>query len=211
MPGDRSSRLTRGGSATADRLSARAGNGRGRPDGGLRSVAGAGSDVLSGELATRALQALGARAMTVDRTILVPDGFDASRPEDKALLEHEKVHLEMSGGLGENSGRDHEEVAARAKERSMILHMGGGGMESHDAAHTGGASAGGTPGGVAHSSGGSAVDKTENESVRGYLALKKRGLSHEDIVALLAKEVISGMHDQREQSAHRMADKKGFT
>lgn len=204
-----SRRYTRGGSATADRLAARASNPRG-PNGaaGLRRQSVGEGEVFSGELASRALQALGARAMTVDRAIIVNDRFDPSRPEDRALFEHERHHLEHSGGVGENSGRDHEEVAARAVER-MVLHHMKGGTESHDVGHATAGKGDGHAGGYTPSGGGE-VDKDHEAAVRGYLALRARGMPHAAIVEMIAREVMTGMNAQREQGSNRFADKKGL-
>lgn len=206
MASDPTRRLNRGGSSTADKLARRA-VGRGRSD-DLQRTGVPGGEVFSGDLASRALKALGARAMTVDRSIIVGDDFNAARPEDKALLAHEQFHLDHSAGVGENAGRDHEEVMARAVER-MVLHQAFGGTESHEAAHASPGSAGGVAGGVA-GAGGSAQDQTDNPAVRGYLALRARGLTHQAIVDLLVREIHTGMGAQREQAAARMSDKKGF-
>ena len=103
-----------------------------------------GGEVFRGELATRALKAIGARAMTVDRTIIVNDDFDPSTPEDQALYAHEQYHVEQGDGHGGGGGenfRDAEEIAARAAE-SMALHRAiAGGVEtgySESAGHKGG-------------------------------------------------------------------------
>ena len=206
MAFDPTSRLNRGGSSTADRLARRAVD-RGRSD-ELSRRGVPGGDVFSGDLANRALKALGARAMTVDRSIIVSSEFDSSKPEDKALLAHEQFHLDHSSGVGENSGHDHEEVMARAIER-MVLHQAFGGTESHEAQHAGPGQGGGHAGGVAHA-GGNAQDQTDNPAVRGYKALRARGMSHQAVIDLLVKEIHSGMDAQREQAGHRMSDKKGF-
>ena len=80
-----------------------------------------GGSVYRGEVASRALKAVGARAMTVDRSIIVSEDFDPARPEDQALYAHEQYHVEHSGGEGGHSVRDAEEVAARATE-AMVFH-----------------------------------------------------------------------------------------
>jgi len=80
-----------------------------------------GGEVYTGSLAKRALRAMGARAMTLDETIIVDDTFDESKPEDQALYAHERLHQMESGGHGAEGSRDAEEVAARAVER-MVLH-----------------------------------------------------------------------------------------
>lgn len=80
-----------------------------------------GGEVYTGSLAKRALRAMGARAMTLDETIIVDETFDESNPEDQALYAHERLHQLESGGHGAEGSRDTEEVAARAVER-MVLH-----------------------------------------------------------------------------------------
>ena len=193
MPPDHPTRTRRGGSSTADRLTSRLGGA-----GSLQRRHVPGGEVYSGDLGTRALGALGARAMTVDRSIIVSENFDPSNPEDQALLAHERHHLEHSGGQGENSGRDAEEIAARAIER-MVMHSMAGGMESHDAGHAGAAAAGGA-----------GLDKEQDAAARGYQALRGRGLSHEEVLRFLAREVMTAITAQREQGEMRMTDKKGF-
>ena len=57
-----------------------------------------GQGVFRGELATRALEAVGARAMTLDRSIIVGEDFDPGRPTDQALYAHERYHAEHGDG-----------------------------------------------------------------------------------------------------------------
>lgn len=91
----------------------------GRSD--LRSQSVGNGEVFRGSLADKALQAVNARAMTVEGEIIVNGNFDPSKPEDQALFAHEKFHQEQSGGVAGHSGRDAEEIAARAIE-SMVFH-----------------------------------------------------------------------------------------
>ena len=95
--------------STTDRLMAR--------NAGLsRKTMADGGEVFQGALASRALKAVGARAMTMDGNIFVNEGFGGT-PEDQALYAHEKVHEEGSGGHDHgdhNRGNDPEEMAARA-------------------------------------------------------------------------------------------------
>ena len=51
-----------------------------------------GGEVYRGDIATRALESLGARAFTVDRTIVVGEDFDPYDAEDAALYAHEMYH-----------------------------------------------------------------------------------------------------------------------
>ncbi|MFN7146937.1 MAG: DUF4157 domain-containing protein, partial [Myxococcota bacterium] len=121
-------RSERGGSPTADRLAARA-----ERNGLKRSAMPGGGEVFTGEVASRALKSLGARAMTVDKSIIVSEDFDPSKPEDQALFAHEQFHVDHSGGAGTHEHRDAEEVAARAVERMVLHRARAGGMESHEA------------------------------------------------------------------------------
>lgn len=81
-----------------------------------------GGEVVSGETASAALDAVGARAMTFDRQIIVHDDFDPDDPEDQAVYAHERLHLRHSGGEDAHHGdHDAEEQEARRVER-MVLH-----------------------------------------------------------------------------------------
>lgn len=198
-------RLERAASPTVNRLADRASTG------GLRRRTVAGGEVYTGETATRALQALGARAMTVDQSIIVDETFDPARPEDAALLAHEQYHLEHSGGVSENAGRDHEEVAARQVER-MVLHRlkSTGGVESHEAGHT--SSSVGTPAspGSGQEEGRDSADASGASAQRGYQALLRQGLTHDEIVHMLAREVLLGTAHQKEGAAERGGRQKGI-
>lgn len=87
-----------------------------------------GGEAYSGPLANQALQTLGARAMTMDRSIFVQEGFDASKPDDLALYAHEAHHQGESGGGDSHGAYDGEEQAARARER-LVLHQAKAGMD----------------------------------------------------------------------------------
>ena len=80
-----------------------------------------GGEAFQGDTATRALKALGARAMTVDQSIIVGEDFDPQRPEDAALYAHERLHMDRGGTQATHAVHDAEEVAARAAEE-MVLH-----------------------------------------------------------------------------------------
>ena len=177
--------------------------------------------VYRGEIATRALDALGARAMTVDRTIIVSDNFDPSTPEDQALFAHEQYHAEQGDGQGGGSGenfRDAEEIAARAVER-MALHraMNGG----YEAGYTAGAGGGrgdpisGSEGGSMRAGTGQAGKEAGDESGepsadRGYQALVAEGYNHNDIVEELAKRIVQSLDERSQVKQDRHGDKKGF-
>ncbi len=180
-----------------------------------------GGEVYRGEIATRALDALGARAMTVDQTIIVNDNFDPSNPEDQALFAHEQHHVEHGDGEGGGGGdnyRDAEEVAARAVER-MALHraMSGG----YEAGYTSGAGGGsgdamsGSDGGGFGAGTGQAGKKSGDESSepsadRGYQALVGEGYNHTDIVEELAQRIVKTLDERTQVKQDRHGDKKGF-
>ena len=203
-------RSTRGNaSPTADRLAARAEKGQLR-----RQAMQDGGEVYSGEAASRSLKALGARAMTIDRSIVVAEDFDPNKVEDQALYAHEKVHLEGSGGEDTNIGRDAEELAARAAER-MVLHRaragsGGATGDKGGSAPGGLAAAGGGQGGGVNASGDKSPSHETNEAQRGYAALRAQGWTHDAIVDRLAREVVDALDARREVRNDRMGDRKGF-
>jgi hypothetical protein len=148
--------------------------------------------------------------MTVDNSIIVDPDLDVGNTEDRALLEHEKFHLAHSGGVDDNLGRDAEEIAARAIER-MVLHQASGGIEAHDSRHAEPGQGGGQAARVVGAGGANADKEDARMAVeRGYLALRARGLSHDDIVQMLARDILQAMTVQRELGADRFSDKKGF-
>jgi len=197
------SRTQRGGSSTADRLAARVEKGQ------LRRVAmNGGGEVYTGEAASRSLKAVGARAMTVDHSIVVSEDFDPNRPEDQALYAHEKVHLEGSGGKGSHTDRDAEEIAARAAERMVLHRAKAGGVESHEAPHTAAPAQAGHAGHGSHAS--QSKSRAGAPAQRGYVALREEGESHHDIVYRLAREVIHALDSRKELRDARHADRKGF-
>lgn len=177
-----------------------------------------GGSVYRGPLASRALQAVGARAMTIDRSIIVEDDFNLGRPEDSALYAHERHHELQGDGRGGGGGdnfRDAEEVAARATEALVFHRMTGG----YEAGHEGGAG----PGhfdpqkgqqqghGVAGSPQGSETmgEAEAPDSAKGYWALRQQGWKHEDIVAHLATQVLSAVDERQQVKFHRQGDKRG--
>lgn len=185
-----------------------------------------GGTVYRGAVASRALEALGARAMTLDRSIIVGDDFDPSKPEDQALFAHEQYHAEHgdgSGGGGGHNFRDAEEVAARAVER-MVLHRAAG-----DGAEAGGGGGHSGPGGAgsgtnsADSAGGgtgSPPRQTEEgaqdarfhrkpDPSRGYEALRQDGYSHYDIVDMFAQRTMRAQDEAEQGHRSRFGDVKG--
>ncbi len=182
------------------RLLQRSGHGLHRqrmPDGG---------EVFGGPMAQRALDAVGARAMTMDGTIFVGNDFDGSSPEDLALYAHEGHHQDESGGHNPHSApRDEEEVAARAVER-MVLHRAQAGEAVPDIL---GDTKGGnfSRGGASEASGGTAPaapgDATEEEAMAAYKALRAEGKSHQMIIQELADFVVRSVSDAESENAFR--------
>ncbi len=172
-----------------------------------------GGSVFRGAIASRALKAVGARAMTIDRQIIVGDGFDASRPEDQALYAHEQYHAERGDGRGGGGGenyRDAEEIAARAVERMVLQRSMGGGYEG---GYAPGAGSGAPPVGQPASAGGQGTSSGQEPSAsahakeeepeptaeRGYKAMRAKGLSHLEVVEQVAHHVMT-MIDEADDS-----------
>ncbi|MBA2321859.1 MAG: DUF4157 domain-containing protein [Deltaproteobacteria bacterium] len=151
---------------------------RAMPDGG---------EVLAGPLARRALRAVGARAMTMDHSVLVDDTFDVSRSEDLALYAHERHHLQEGAGHEIHSASTTEEAAARSVER-MVLHRREAGEDvsailADAAAGRVTAAARTALAGVPDNNGGAAP-------WAGYMAMRSEGLGHHQIVRELADSVL---------------------
>lgn len=195
-------RSERGGSPTADRLASRAERGLLK-----RSSMPGGGVVYSGDVANRALESLGARAMTVDKAIIVGEDFDPSRPEDQALFAHEQYHVDHSGGQGTHEHRDAEEVAARAVERMVLHRARAGGAESHEAAHAVPTTESTAKGGHTHRS---KDGEKDSAAQRGFDQLLNQGLDRSAIIDRLAHEVLQSLDHHRDGALERFADKKGF-
>jgi len=183
---------TRPGQRLSERLAERSKRGlerKGMPDGG---------EVFGGPLAEEALSAVGARAMTMDRTIIVGRNFDPTTAEGQALYAHEMVHVEGSGGEAGHTIRDAEEVAARAAE-AMVLHRMASDASNDDASA-----------GVDTSSDGGPDAEEESERKadpqKGYQALVEQGLTHDDIVTKLTQDCVTVMDDQAEIRRDREGD-----
>lgn len=170
-----------------------------------------------GDLATRALDAVGARAMTLDRHIVVADDFDPNRAEDAALFAHEQYHADQGDGQGGGGGenyRDAEEIAARAVER-MVFHRMKGGYEGGDAPGAGGGSAPERQSGGQQIAAGAprADEKPEMKNRapdpgKGYAAMRAKGMSHLDIVEELARRVVDAQDAGSELRLNRAGDAK---
>ncbi|MCB9763995.1 MAG: DUF4157 domain-containing protein [Alphaproteobacteria bacterium] len=178
-----------------------------------------GGEAYTGPAASRALQALGGRAMTVDRTIIVGEDFDPTNPEHMSLYAHEQYHVqEGTGEGGAHHIHDAEEVAARAVQR-MVLHRmeggydggympaaGGGAARPMDAPDQGGRGVGNFNRGGEDKP--EAVANEEPDPSRGYQALRAQGMSHEDIVYKLANDVMAVLDSQKGTMMDRHQDKK---
>lgn len=165
-----------------------------------------GGEVFSGPTATKALQSLGARAMTMDHTIIVDESFDLNNPEDQALYAHEVYHQMESGGADlPTSQNDAEEAAAQAVER-MVLHRSEAGDDFGSIMRDVKQRGGGDPkalssGGGDESTTGTNKDlEVTSEAEEAYKALRKQGKTHEEIVRELAHHTMELLR-QREDSS----------
>jgi len=176
-------------------------------DGGLmRRTMFDGGEVYSGPAARRALRALGARAMTMDHTILVDDDFDENNPEDQALYAHERFHQMESGGADHpTSLNDTEEMGAQAIER-MVLHRAHSGEDLGSIMRDVKSGTMSTP---AVESGSEApvagdVNRQEmTEAQAAYVALRKKGKTHRAIVRDLARHCMDKMRKREESTPLR--------
>lgn len=183
----------------------------------LRKRAASHGDVFSGELADEALQAVGARAMTMDGEIIVNSNFDLSSAEDQALYAHELYHQSRSGGAAGDKIRDAEEIAARAIE-SMVFHQAGGGRS--DALPTNiedlfqEAEAPASPTSTETETSSSPAQAKESgapSALLGYTALRKQGMTHSEVVYMLTQMLLD-QHDQTQDfTRQRGGTHKGFS
>ena len=177
-----------------------------------------GQGVFRGDLATRALEAVGARAMTLDRSIIVGEDFDPGRPADQALYAHERYHAEHGDGQGGGAGqnfRDAEEIAARAVEMltlnlatsgtanigQSIIDTSSSAPSDRHAAVTQQAQAETAP---SHKSEHKTPNKTD-----GYAALLDQGFTHDEIVTKLTQAVLKALQEEFSARGHRGGLLKG--
>lgn len=179
-----------------------------------------GGEVYKGPVASRALKAMGARAMTLDRAIIVGDDFNPGRPEDQALFAHEQHHLNAGGGEGGHQGRDAEEIEARAVE-AMVFHRAAAGGYEGGYEDRGGAAQGNQHGaqdqnsGQARSGTNNANDTSDSNSTkadpgRGYMAMLAQGYNHQDVVEELARRAVAALDEREQVKTDRQTDKKGW-
>lgn len=191
------------GSKLSARLAARSGLSRvSMPDGGA---------VYKGPLARRALRAIGARAMTMDKTIVVDEDFDPGDPEDQALYAHERVHETESGGDDHPSDlHDAEEVAARAVER-MVLHRRKSGEDFGSIMRSMGGFSRSVAEGAGRTSASASPEGTEEgkrSAQQAYKRLLQSGKSHEQVVDMLARRVVRALYDGERVDDIRSGPKK---
>ena len=180
---------------------------------GLRNKRVGHQEIFSGNLADEALGALGARAMTVDNEIIVNNNFNANQAEDQALLAHEMLHQEFSGGVAGSSMRDAEEIAARSVE-SMVFHRSKNGDSNpipRKASELLQDSEEGKSGGSKSAKANETEKKNEHpKSEKGYQILKERGFTHEMIVQHLTFKVMDELERKSAENYERSGHIKGF-
>lgn len=180
---------------------------------GLRNKRVGHQEVYSGDLADEALGALGARAMTVDNEIVVNNQFDVNQAEDQALLAHEMLHQEFSGGVAGASMRDAEEIAARSVE-SMVFHRSKNGDSNpipRKASELLRDSKEGSTGSAESVKSSETESKTEEpKAEKGYQVLKDRGFTHEMIVQHLMFKVMDELERKSTENYDRSGHIKGF-
>jgi hypothetical protein len=199
----------------ASRISARSQNAPGLhrvslPDGG---------EAYSGPLASRALAALGARAFTVDKSVILDRAFNRSNPEDQALYAHERFHERMAAGKSDSAengashgGKDAEEMAARAIE-SMVLHRATKGedfgaimSDVNSGAMDGKAKDGGKDSDKEMVSMALIGGDKDRDPMEGYKAMMKDGRTHWQIINELKDHVIAALERVNDENEFRTAD-----
>lgn len=155
-----------------------------------------GGEAFQGETASRALKALGARAMTVDQSIIVSEDFDAQRPEDAALYAHEKLHVDRGSTQATHAVHDAEEVAARAAEE-MVLHRMASGESAADVQRS--------PQKSAPPAKGPPADPLQ----KAIALLQAQGGSRLDLVDNLARQVVNRLAETEDLHHDRGADSPG--
>ncbi len=166
-----------------------------------------GGEAYSGPLANQALGALGARAMTMDKSVFVQDGFNAQNPDDLALWAHESHHQNESGGSDNHSEYDAEEQAARARER-LVLHQAGAGQNPDDIlSGLGGANPRNAKDAddiFAAESGNASTDASGGpEPMEAYRNMMKDGMSHSSVVRMLAEQVMESLQHMESEEEVR--------
>lgn len=154
-----------------------------------------GGEAFQGPTATRALKALGARAMTLDQSIVVSEDFDPNRPEDAALYAHEQLHVDRGGTAATHAVHDAEEVAARATEE-MVLHRMASGESAQQIQRSKTPTEAPTP-------------APSSPTARAIGTLKAQGQNHRDMVEGLALKVVDRLAEEEERTHNRGAKAPG--
>ncbi len=183
----------------------------------LRSTTASHGDVFQGGLADEALNAVGARAMTMDGEIIVNSNFDLSSAEDQALYAHELYHKKHSGGVAGSTVRDAEEIAARAIE-AMVFHKATGGRA--DALPTNADDLFAQAENIIPPSEGQAQNKGDTKrgssfqkaptAIDGYKALLQQGKPHAEIVQMLVDILMDNYDTKHQDEVSRGGASKGF-
>ena len=160
-----------------------------------------GGEAYTGPGATRALKALDARAMTLDRSIIVGEDFDPTRPEDAALFAHEKLHVDRgSTEAGVHAVHDAEELAARAAEEVVLQRMMNDGQS---------ATPGETPQVSEGRLGENQLKRPVSPALAALMELKAQGWDQTQIVDLLARKVTEKLQSDRDLAATRGQNSPG--
>lgn len=182
----------------------------------LSATAASHGDVFQGGLADQALNAVGARAMTMDGEIIVNSNFDLSSADDQALYAHELYHKKHSGGQAGSTVRDAEEIAARSVE-SMVFNSATGGRAdalpgniddlfsaaedvsppSESEAKNKGATMQGSK-------------STHPSAAEGYNALRRQGKTHDEVVKMLVDTLLENHEQKRQDEINRGGAFKGL-
>ena len=186
--------------------------------GGLRSQAASHGNVFTGELADEALNAIGARAMTMDDEIIVNSNFNLGSAADQSLYAHELYHKARSGGKAGDKIRDAEEIAAR-KIESMVFHRAGGGHgdalpdninDLFEEAEQSLAPAAANPDYDKSSTEKGHEITSDPNAAQGYIALREQGMTHEEIVQMMVKLLLDEDDRQSQNTHNRGGSFKGF-
>ncbi|MEQ1503915.1 MAG: DUF4157 domain-containing protein [Myxococcota bacterium] len=173
-------------------------------------------DVYQGDVGDKTLGALRARAITVDRKIIVNQRFDARNPEDAALLAHEDEHRRGSGGAGGGATghSDAEEKRARFAE-SMTHDLTAAGVPIEQVLHDlkSGSSAAAMLGGdtpAAELMAAVLGPDAATDPMAAYRQLRAEGQPHAQIVAELARHVMDTLDHLNHEHAARTGEADFF-
>lgn len=186
---------------------------------GLSRKSFGGIDVYTGPIARRALEALNARAFTLDEKIIVDPTFDphGSRA-DAGLLTHEDEHRRSSGGSGGGAAghNDAEEQRARGVER-MTHHLLDQGASLGDVLQeirsgSSGASLTAPSGPGAPSPAAALVSAAliggdhDRDPMAAYLQMRAEGMSHARIVDELKQQAMAAIEQGRQDHQSRTGE-----